>query len=99
MGKGALSIHELLYGTQLAIPALMPTPATYKSFLRGIKRQRYKAFREFKQLDTVDPEKSEAFDFHERSTIYDFFQKTKEEMDEERKIAQAEMDEEDDDDF
>lgn len=77
----------------------MPSPATYKTFMRGLKRQRYKAFREFKQLDRLDVEKSEKFDFHERSTIYDLFNKTKEEQEEERKQAQAEMlaEEEEDD--
>ena len=50
-------------------------------------------------MDRKDIEKSDNFDFHERSTIYDLINKTKEELDEERKKAQQEMDEEDDDDF
>lgn len=35
----------------------MPTKPTYKSLMRGIKRQRFKAIREYKQLDFMHIEK------------------------------------------
>lgn len=42
----------------------MPTKPLYKSYINGLKRQRFKAIREYKQMDWVDIEKSEMVDVH-----------------------------------
>lgn len=45
--------------------------------------------REFKQLDLMDIDKDEKFEIHERSSLYDIFNKSKEELEEERKAMEA----------
>lgn len=78
-----------------------PSRAYYKAFLRGLKRQRFKAIREFKQMDRLPLDKDEKFDIGHREAIYDFFSKTKEQIEEEEKAAQAAaaLEEDDDDDI
>lgn len=55
---------------------------TYKSFLRGIKRQRFKAMREFKQLDSLAIDKMGDFEISDRTSAYDLFSKSEEEEEE-----------------
>ncbi len=99
------SIHELLIANQHNIKydvliitiSQSPTKPLYKSYINGLKRQRYKSIREYKQLDWVSVDKSENFDIHDRTSIYDIFGKSQEEQAEEQKAAQAAEALEDDD--